>query len=156
MYKRMRSQVHQKALHAIPYIIPCKNEDVIYSYCLWIIQRSIDCCRMTEILGVTLAERWVLRTCQCATSIHSLRRTACVWHLNIRKTRGAWVAQLGKYPTWAQVMISRSVSLSPTLGSVLTAQSLEPALESVSPSFSVPPLLVLSLCLSLSLSLSQK
>ena len=33
-------------------------------------------------------------------------------------------------------------------GSVLTAQSLEPASDSVSPSFSAPPLLVL--CLSLS------
>ena len=34
-------------------------------------------------------------------------------------------AQLVKHPTSAQVMISRSVSLSPALGSVLTAQRLE-------------------------------
>ena len=37
--------------------------------------------------------------------------------------RGAWVARSVKRPTSAQVMISRSVSSSPTSGSVLTAQS---------------------------------
>ena len=70
-----------------------------------------------------------------------------------------WVVQLIKRPTLAQVMISPFVSSSPTSGSVLTAQSLEPALDSV---------VSLSLCPSptharartraraLSLSLSQK
>ena len=62
--------------------------------------------------------------------------------------RGALVAQLVKPPTSAHVMISRSVSLIPTLGSVLTAWSLEPASDSLSPSLSAPPLL--TLCLSLS------
>ena len=57
------------------------------------------------------------------------------------------MAQLVKCLTSAQVMISHSMSLSPT--SVLTAQSLEPALDSVSPSLSAPP--PLTLCLSLSL-----
>ena len=61
---------------------------------------------------------------------------------------GTWVAQSVKRPTSAQVMISQSVGLSPASGSVLTAQSLEPALDSVSPSLSAPPLLML--CLSLS------
>ena len=46
------------------------------------------------------------------------------------------MAQSVKRPTSAQVMISRSVGSSPTLGSVLTAQSLEPAWDSVSPSLS--------------------
>ena len=55
--------------------------------------------------------------------------------------------------TSAQVVISQSVSSSPASGSVLTAQSLEPASDSVSPSLSAPPLLML--CLSLSLSLSK-
>ena len=51
-------------------------------------------------------------------------------------------------PTSAQVMISRSVSSSPASGSVLTAQSLEPVSDSVSPSLSdLPPFM---LCLSLS------
>ena len=48
------------------------------------------------------------------------------------------MAQLVKRPTSAQVMISQLVSLSPMLGSVLPAQSLEPASDSVSPSLSAP------------------
>ena len=49
---------------------------------------------------------------------------------------------VGKCPTLAQVMISQVVSSSPLSGSVLTAQSLEPASDSVSPSLSMPlPLL---------------
>ena len=63
--------------------------------------------------------------------------------------RGASVAQSFKYLTSAQVTISWFVSSSPASGSVLMAQSLEPASDSVSPSLSAPPLLVL--CLSLSL-----
>ena len=51
---------------------------------------------------------------------------------------GAWVAQLVKHPTLVQVMISRFVGLNPTLGSVLTARSLEPASDSVSPCLSLP------------------
>ena len=69
-------------------------------------------------------------------------------------SRGTWVAQSVKHPTSAQVMILLLVGSSLTSNSVLTAQSLEPALDSVSPSLSAPPLL--TLCLSLSLSLSQK
>ena len=54
---------------------------------------------------------------------------------------GAWVAQWVKCPTSAQVMISQSMSLSPASGSALTAQSLKPALDSVSPSlFASSPL----------------
>ena len=58
--------------------------------------------------------------------------------------RGAWVAQSVKTPTSAQVMISRLMSLSPMSGSVLIAQSMEPASGSVSPSLSAPPPLVQS------------
>ena len=61
------------------------------------------------------------------------------WHRDI------WVAQLVKHPTLPQVMISQFMSSSPLLGSVLTAQSLEPALDSVS----------LSLCPSLVHALSK-
>ena len=46
------------------------------------------------------------------------------------------MAQLVKHLTSAQLMILQFVGLSPTLGSVLTAQSLEPASDSVSPSLS--------------------
>ena len=54
------------------------------------------------------------------------------------------MAQSVKHPTQlisAQVVIPRSVSLSPALGSVLTAQSLEPALDPLSPPLSAPPCL---------------
>ena len=63
--------------------------------------------------------------------------------------RGAWVAQSVERPTSAQVMISQFVSLSPALGSVLTAESLEPASDSVSPSLCPFPAHALSLSLSL-------
>ena len=53
-------------------------------------------------------------------------------------SRGTWVAQSVKRPTSAQVMISRSVSSSPASGSVLTARSLEPVSDSVSPSLLLP------------------
>ena len=66
----------------------------------------------------------------------------------LRHSRGTWVAQWVKCPTSAQVMISWFMGSSPALGSVLTAQSLEPALDSVSPSRSASSLL--TLCLSLS------
>ena len=56
--------------------------------------------------------------------------------------------------TSAQFMISHFVGLSPTSGSVLTAQNLDPALDSVSPTLSAHPLLCF-VSLSLSLSLSK-
>ena len=58
------------------------------------------------------------------------------------------MAQSVERPTLAQVMLSRFVGSSPASGSVLTTWSLEPASDSVPPSLSAPPLLVL--CLSLS------
>ena len=59
------------------------------------------------------------------------------------------MAQSVKRPTAAQVMISQLMGSSPKSGSVLTARSPEPALDSVSPSFSaLPPFM---LCLSVSL-----
>ena len=63
------------------------------------------------------------------------------------RVRRTWVAQLVKGPTSAQVTMSQFVGLSRKLGSVLAAQSLEPASDSVSPSLSVPPLLTLFLSL---------
>ena len=61
---------------------------------------------------------------------------------------GVWVAQSVELLTLAHVMISHSVSSSPASGSLQTARSLEPALDSVSSSLSDPPLFML--CLSLS------
>ena len=62
---------------------------------------------------------------------------ACVSSLK-KERRGAWVAQSVERPTSAQVMISQLVGSNPASGSVLTAQSLEPASDSVSPSLSAP------------------
>ena len=80
-----------------------------------------------------------------ASFIHILQ----MGKIKVHESRGAWVAQSVKRPASAQVMISQSVSSSPMSGSVLMAQSLESALDSVSPSLSAPPLLMLSLSLSL-------
>ena len=55
------------------------------------------------------------------------------------------MAQSVKHLILAQTMISQFVNLSPVSGSVLTAQSLEPVLDSVSPFLSAPPLLTLCL-----------
>ena len=68
--------------------------------------------------------------------------------------QGTWVAQLVKCPNSAQAMISWFVDLSPATGSMLTAQNLEPASDSVSPSLSAWLLLMLCLSLFLFLSLS--
>ena len=57
------------------------------------------------------------------------------------------MAQSVERPTSAQVMISQLVRSSPASGSVLTAQSLEPASDAVSPLSAPFPLM---LCLSLS------
>ena len=89
----------------------------------------------------------------CWSSILTSLWQFLLW-LYKRNSWGAWVAQLVERPTSAQVMISQFVSSSPESGSVLTAQNLEPASDSVSPPLSTPAPFVLSL--SLSLSLSQK
>ena len=55
-------------------------------------------------------------------------------------------------------MISQYVGLSPASGSVLTAQSLEPVSDCVSPSLSAPTLLTLglSLCLKYLINIEKK
>ena len=74
----------------------------------------------------------------------------CSLTLKVMKDWGAWVAQSVKPLTLAQVMILRFVFLSPVSGSVLTAQSLEPAPDSVFPlSLPLPHMLSQALALSL-------
>ena len=60
------------------------------------------------------------------------------WLINVA-LGGAWVAPSVERPTSAQVVISQFVSSSLESGSMLTAQSLQPASASVSPSLSAPP-----------------
>ena len=90
----------------------------------------------------------------CFRHLQFIVRQAQLKNVVLKKpeTQGAWVAQSVKRRTLAQVMISQSVSSSPTSGSGLTARSLQPASDSVSLSLFVPPQLVLSLSLSVSLS----
>ena len=57
--------------------------------------------------------------------------------VKIQNPRGSRVAQWVKRLTSAQVMISQFVGSSPMSGSVLTAQSLEPTSDSVSPCLSL-------------------
>ena len=64
--------------------------------------------------------------------------------LKKRKNRGTWVAQVVKSPISAEGMISQFVSSIPTSGSVLTAQSLGLASDSVSHSLCPSPTPVLS------------
>ena len=76
------------------------------------------------------------------TYTHTHTTTTTIFAIPKSKYRhawGAWVAPSIKRPTSAQIMISWFVGSSPALGSVLTAQSLEPALDSVSPSLSPSP-----------------
>ena len=74
--------------------------------------------------------------------------------MKVKNKWGAWVAESVERLTSAEVMISQFVGSSPVSGSVLTAWSLEPTSDSVSPSLSVRP--PLALCLSLSLSKINK
>ena len=77
---------------------------------------------------------------RAVSSSPALGSPCWVWSLLKKGEKGgAWVAQSVKRPTSAQVTISHSVSSSPASGSVLTAQSLEPVSDSVSPSLSAPP-----------------
>ena len=80
---------------------------------------------------------------------HNLKIREISDSLKRNNIRGTRVAQSVEHPTSAQVMISQSVGSSPASGSVLTAQSLEPVSNPVSPSLSAPP--PVSLCLTLSL-----
>ena len=62
---------------------------------------------------------------------------------------GAWEAQSVGRPTSDQIMISQFVGLSPVSGSVVVAQSLELASDSMSPRLLALPMLMLCLCLSI-------
>ena len=105
-------------------------------------QRSLTMCSTRQT-----SDQVRLRAGRCDIGV-SLLFLRAMWGALKVISRGAWVAQLAERPTSAQVMISWFVSSSPVSGSVLTAQNLEPTLDSVSSSLSAPPPLIL--CLSLS------
>ena len=78
------------------------------------------------------------------------------FYFKIIQERGTWVVQSVKRPTSAQVTISWFMRLSPTSGCVLTARSLEPASDSVSPSLPIPCFLSLSLLQKQTLKIKKK
>ena len=114
---------------------------------------SSVCCMQTNLTINYIKKMWHWQkwtaTCKRKKLGHFVTLYAIIDSMWIQdqNMRGTWVAQLIKLPTSAQVMISCSVSLSPTLGSVLPAQSLEPALDSVSLSLSPSSACALSLSL---------
>ena len=84
---------------------------------------------------------------ECGSARYSTRdpenSTVVFKKLNGPVAPGVWlgmdcVAQSVESPASAQVMTSRFMSSSPALVSVLAAQSLEPASDSVAPSLSLP------------------
>ena len=113
--------------------------------------RDLMVCEFQPLAGLC-ADRVESGTCfifcvclsLCPSPPRALSLSVSLSKINIGDT---WVTQSVERLTSAQVMISRSVSSSPVSGSVLTARSLEPASDSVSPSLSAPPLL--THCLSL-------
>ena len=136
-------------LHVRVYLLRIMTDQipVMYFLILALLSRASVCWAKvvdTDILTSfpTLKEMLRLSAHYFVDTFHQFKKVS---------SRGAWVAQLVEHPTSAQVMISRPVSSSPASGSVLTARSLEPVSDSVSPSLSDPPLFILSVCLSLCL-----
>ena len=77
---------------------------------------------------------------------HTVQRLYITSRAQMIVTRGKIIRKLGvqlggsvEHPISAQAMISWFRTLSPKLGSVLTAGSLEPTSDAVSPSLSAPP-----------------
>ena len=113
------------------HIIRGQDKTLIFQWIIWLYNMAIICSRVAELqILLRIFKKWsVLKN-------------------NPPGTPG-WLSQLSdRLLILAQLVISRFLSLSPTLGSLLTAQSLEPASGSVSPSLSAPPPFML--CLSLS------
>ena len=97
--------------------------------------RDFTVVRLSPVWGSTLSVEPAWDSLHLCLPLPTLKKK--------KENKCAWVSQLVERLTLAQVMISLLVGSSPALGSVLTAQSQEPALDSVS--FSDPPLLVLCL-----------
>ena len=89
---------------------------------------------------------WLIPNADSGECSREVQTQFCFIKLKITHHWDAWVVQLVKRPTLAQVMILWFMASSPVSGSVLTARSLESASDSVSPSLSAspPPSLFLS------------
>ena len=120
-------------------------------YFFWALQRSWigECAIWGRLvikymfISIWPTLRW---TKQCRNCSYISFKIGIIFFKN--KCWGTRVAQSVKCLTSAQVMISQFVSSSPVSSSVLTAGSLEPALDSGSPSLSLPLLSLRSVSLS--------
>ena len=92
----------------------------------------------------------MIRNANCSKFICEKNSINCNFDKLLIKNEswGAWVARSVERPTSGQVMLSRFIGSRPTSGFVLTAQRLEPASDSMSPSLSAPSLLTHSLSVS--------
>ena len=77
---------------------------------------SAGSCYLTQMSTMEICKGWVLGP----PSSPPYSWSHCI---NFQERRDAWVAHSVKHPTLAQVMISRFVSLSPAMDSLLSAQS---------------------------------
>ena len=100
----------------------------------WLVAKGVDCCRdghlPLEIVLYLYSVEILLERCTVSSPASEWSFTGItlswLWLYNGNPV-GAWVAQLVKNLTSAQVVILRFVSSSLASGSVLTAWSLEPA-----------------------------
>ena len=118
-------------------------------------EENVETHKLVSKLDLSLAQK-ALCLAGDMTSFLMLPASGLSFLKNFLSYQGSWIAQWVRRPALAQVMILWSVHLSCVLGSVLTAQSLEPASDSVSPSLSVLPLLMLCLLSVLPLLMSLK
>ena len=121
-------QINKPALYALPGVLSLTS----LQQCPPLMRLPAIVCLsfLLRSSSLHLIPHWTFPlSCPGSTSRYNIFKT---------KFRGTWVAQSIKRLTSAQVMISQFVSSSPASGSVLTAQSLEPASHSVSPSLSLP------------------
>ena len=105
----------------------------------------LQCFSLFNSGGYLLTESQVGNICSLVISgAFSLHTVANGLRNDNRFGEPGWLSQLSvQLLMSAQVVISRSMSSSPMSGPVLIARSLEPASDSVSPSLSVPPSLML-------------
>ena len=149
VYQEAKNQVKQEGMPEHPLsLLPGVGEVRWIEFHLSV--TAVCCHSTTHIFGNTLM---FLAGKKLGRIIQRLKKREGNFQFHLEgiaswSTWDTWVAQLVKHLTLAQVMISRSVGSSPASGSVLTAQSLEPASDSVSPFLSLCPS-------SLALSLSQ-
>ena len=119
------------------------------------------CTRVREFTHVWAGVSGSVCVCACAFSFAEGEPTDRVLlgrfaSQRIELFRGAWGAQSAGCPTSAQVTISWSVGSSPTSGSVLTAHSLDPIPDSVSPSLFPSSTHIFSLSLSLKKNIKKR